>query len=276
MPTIDVPGIGPIVLVDREQLRFKLHGRQLAIPYHLKKLMQEVPPPPAAFDLSKSEQIVFPILGNNKYGDCFYAAVAHIAQCWTGNAGTECQFDENQLTKRYLQIAGGDNGLDDGTIFPEFMAGIVGPNGPRKILQEFTIDPKDEATATLCMWAFCGLVWTCSLPGGWANNAKPGAIWDEHGGSPVGGHAMILTGKNPKGYDLRTWGVSPPPILTQKGLLSADPELVVCISMDMFSPAGVAPCGANYDQISALLVTLGGKPLPPNPFPPAAPLDWLI
>jgi len=271
-----VPGVGSIAFPDRDQMRVRSNGRQLSIPTHMMGLMEAIPPPPAIFDLSKAEAIKYPILGNNQYGDCFYAAAAHQSQTYTGNVGTAAQFDVNALVHRYEQLSGGDNGLSDGDIMPEFKTGIVGPNGPHKIIDWMTIKPSDAASVALGMWAFCGLMWTCALPSGWANNAKPGATWGTGAGHPVGGHAMHLTGVNAKGgYDVRTWGISPPINVTKAGLLSADPELIVCFSLEMFGPDGVAPhCGANYDQLAALWRQLGGKTLPPSPFPPAPELDW--
>jgi len=271
------PVIGPIKLVDREQLRFKSHGRSCMVPRYLAGIMSSIPSPPATFDFSKGESLKFPILGNDQYGDCYYAAAAHAAQTWTGNVGSEVSFDKNALCNRYLQISGGDNGLDDSTIFPEFKSGIVGPNGPHKILDELTVDPNDQQSMDLALWAFCGMIWTMALGRTWHSKAAPGMTWDASNKGPsIGGHATWLTGKNAVGYDVRTWGISPPIKLTRAGLLAADSELVVCFSMEMFNSAGIAPCGANYDQLATLWVQMGGKPLPPNPFPPSQPLDWLI
>lgn len=281
MPLIDPPDvnplIGPIKLVDREQLRFKSHGRKCAVPRYLAALDVQIPPAPATFDFSKGETLKFPIDGNDQYGDCYYAWACHAAQLWTGNAGPECSFDRAAIVKRYLQISGGDNGLSDDQIFPEFKKGIVGPNGPRKIIEELTVDPSDTQSVELAMWAFAGLAWTMSLGRTWHSNAGPGVVWDANNKGPsIGGHAVMLSGKNSVGYDVRTWGISPPVKVTHAGIMASDSELIACFSLDMFSPAGVGPCGANYDQLATLWVQMGGHKLPDNPFPPAPPLDWLI
>jgi len=272
MPIVNIPGVGDVVLVDREQLRFTTHGRQASIPRHLRAMLANIPPNPAVFDWSKGETIKFPTLGNDRYGDCYLVDILHWIQAMTGNAtGTQSQFDLQAVIQKYLQMSPGDNGLDDGQIFPAWKSGLFG----HKILDEMTINPADTATMALCMWGWCGLSWTCALPKGWANNARPGATWGPNSGPPVGGHAMYQSGCNFKGgYDARTWGISPPINVTHAGLMSADPEVVVAFSLDMFNVNGVAPCGASYDQLAALWVQLGGKHLPPNPFPPAQPLDW--
>jgi hypothetical protein len=256
------------VLVNREQLRFKAHKRQFRIPMYAHAGMQRSLVPPATFDWGSKND--YPVFGNDQYGDCYYAAVCHAAQTFTGNASSECTFDVNTITQRYLQIAGGDNGLDDGTIMPEWKSGIVGPNGPRKILDEMTVDPNDDASTALAMWAFCGLIYTCSLLDSWLSNPQPGQTWDANGRpDPNAGHAILLTAKNSKGgYDLQTWGFKPPINLTPAGLKAADPELIVAFSLDMFDRNGYAPCGQSYDQLAALWVQCGGKALPPSPFPP--------
>lgn len=269
--SVDVPGVGKVVLVNREQLRFKSHTRMAKAPAG--DALAATPTPPSTFDWAKGESLKFPILGNDRYGDCYYAAVGHASQTYTGNSGAECQFDVNLLTRRYLRIAGGDNGLDDQTIMPEWKRGIVGPDGPHKIVDEMTVSVDDEKAQQFASWAFGGLIWTCSLPSGWANNAKPGAVWDAGQGRSVGGHAMFLTGKQPNGnWDVRTWGISPPVQLTPRGLRSADSELIVAFSMDQFKTNGrSAFTGLHYKQQAALWRTMGGKDLPPSPFPDPEP-----
>lgn len=267
-----------ITLVDREQLRFRRHGRVCEIPRGLRGIMAGIPTPPTTYDFSKAEALKFPILGNNRYGDCYYACIAHHAQLFTGQWGEQCQFDEAALIQRYLHIAGGDRGLGDDQVIPEYKAGILGPNGPHKILDELTVKVNDIASIALAQWAFCGLWWTCSLGSGWENAAGPGVVWDTNNyGRSIGGHAMLLTGMNATDrFDVRTWGISPAVKVTHSGLQNADSELIVVFSMEMFNAAGRAPCGATYAQLSKLWVDMGGQQLPNDPFPPAEPLDWLI
>jgi hypothetical protein len=270
MKHVHVPHLGhDVCLVPREQLRFRSHGRTFAIPHHLKGLLGAMPTPPAVFSYSKGLQ--YPILGNDTRGDCFYTACAHAAQTWTGSAGAEVTFNPAAVVARYLQIAGGDNGLNDALMMPEWRGGIVGPRGPHKILDEMTVNPQDDASTALAMWAFCGLLYTASLLDAWYANPKPGDVWDAVGTpDPNAGHAIHLTGKEAAGtYELQTWGFSPCIHLTPAGLKVSDPELIVAFSLEMFNAAGIAPCGLSYDALAALWVQCGGHALPPSPFPPA-------
>lgn len=276
MPTINVPGIGNIVLVDREQLRFKSHGRVFSTPRGLRSVMAQIPPVPATWDFSKGEAIKYPILGNNRYGDCYYAAILHYVQTMTGQFGSEATFSEQAVIARYLQLSGGDNGLGDGDVFPEWKNGLLGPNGPHKILDELTVDVHDQTAVDLAGWAFCGNLWTCAIPSNWINSASPGAVWDTSNGDVKGGHAMHWTGKRQGNYDVRTWGISPPVEVTYRGMLSADSELPVVFSLEMFDPTtGLSHIGATYDMHATLWKNMGGKDLPPSPFPPPPqPIDW--
>ncbi len=263
-----------ICLVPREQLRHKCHGRTFRVPVHLKGMLRSLPTPPAVFSWSKNNTVKYPILGNDNYGDCYYAAVCHASQTYTANASTEDSFDVNAVVARYKVLSGGDNGLDDATIMPEWKAGIVGPKGPHKILDEMTVDPRDDASTLLAMWGFGGLIYTASLLDAWFANPKPGDTWDAVGQpDPSAGHAIYLTGKSAKGtYDLQTWGFNPPINLTPNGLKASDPELIVAFSLEQFNSKGVcAFTGMTYDQKAALWTQVGGMTLPPSPFPVVPP-----
>ncbi len=259
-----------ICLVPRAQLRRTTDGRTFSLPVHLKAMLAKLPTAPSVFSWSKNNTVQYPILGNNRYGDCFYTACCHAAQTWTANAGTECSFDAASVIARYLKIAGGDNGLDDMTMMPEWRSGIIGPNGPHKILDEMTVNPRDDASTALAMWAFAGLVYTAALSDSWVANPGPGDVWDASTPNPDNGHATTLTGKTARGmYELQTWGFSPSIYLTPNGLKSSDPELIVAFSLEMFNSQGISPAGMTYEQAAALWVACGGKALPPSPFPPA-------
>jgi hypothetical protein len=232
-----------------------------------------LPPVPGSYDWSQGEKLIFPVDGNDQYGDCYYACIAHGSNCFTGNGSTECSFDVNALDQRYLTISGGDNGLGDDQAMPEWLGGIIGPNGPRKILDYLVVDMTQPDLVNFCRWAFCGLVWTCSLLSDWENQTSPGSIWDAGSApDPNAGHAMFQTGVHSNGnIDTRTWGISPPIQVTPAGVAAAQSEYITAFSLDMFNPQGYAPCGLHYVDLANYWVQVGGKALPPNPFPAPLP-----
>lgn len=65
------------------------------------------------------------------------------------------------------------------------------------------------------------------------------------------------------------WGLNPPVRLTQAGLESSDPEIIVCFSFEWFDPkTGYAPNGLHYVELASVWQQLGGRQLPANPYPP--------
>lgn len=262
-----IPHLGrEIILVPRATLRRRKEARVFLA-------QGPLPTPPASFSWSKGNTVSYPILGNDQYGDCYYAAICHAAQTYTANGASECAFDPGAVIARYKILSGGDNGLDDATTMPEWKSGIVGPKGPHKILDEMTVNPNDDAATALAMWLFCGLIYTAALPDAWVRNPHPGDVWYQSQSNPQNGHAMFLTGRKTAGtYDLQTWGFNPPINLTPDGLKGSDPELIVAFSLEMFNAQGIAPCGLAYSQLAALWVQCGGHALPPSPFGPPSPV----
>ncbi len=277
--TLTLPDGSTVKLVNREKMRAKPGTRSATIPRHLKGVIASLPIPPPTYDYTKNNTVAFPVLGNNQVGDCYYAAGCHIFQAWNANVGTPITFNEAAVIARYRKLSGGDNGLSDYDVFGqnhngEFYGGIVGPNGPHKILDHMTVDPADEQAMDLTEWAFGGHVFTCALCNSWLNNSKPGALWDKGTPNPNAGHAIILTGKKANGNrSLQTWGFNPPIEVTRAGILSADPEVLVCFSLEWFDPqTGKAPNGLTYQELADLWHTLGGRQLPPSPFVPPTPV----
>lgn len=178
MKTIQLANGQRVRLVDREQLRVKGPHKKARTP-----MLKGEPTPPTSFDYSKNEALIYAILGNDQYGDCYYVAICNGSKTWTGNTATEWLPDVNAVTQRYQQISGGDNGLSDTDAMPEWLGGIVGPNGPHKII-DWMVVPQDPAATWEFLFWFCGgMIWTCSLLDTWLNSTSPGTIWDA-GGTP--------------------------------------------------------------------------------------------
>lgn len=262
MKTVHIPHLGrTVILVDREKMRRKGVRRYF---------QNGTGTPPAYTDWSLGETIQYPMLGNDTEGDCYYAAILHMVQTFMGQRGEEPNWNASAVLKRYEQLSGGDNGLSDSDVYPEWKAGILGPDGPNKILDDLLVNPDDTAALDMAIWRFQGVLLTVSLPGNWADSAGPGVTWTTPISSFVGGHAIVLTGKNAKGgYDLRTWGISPPINVTQKGFMACDPEIIVVFSAEQFDPAtGLDPNGFTWEEQRALWMQWGGKDVGPSPFSP--------
>lgn len=61
--------------------------------------------PPASVDYSKPVP-VWPMMGNDKYGDCTCAAAGHMIEEWTANTGKEETMSDSQILTAYKHFAG--------------------------------------------------------------------------------------------------------------------------------------------------------------------------
>ena len=271
-----------VVFPDRQKMKRGSGHRMFTKPAY-ESLINVLPEAPLTCDWSKNESIKFPILGNDRVGDCYYAAILHLAQCFAGQYGEVPQFDVEAVIARYYQLSGGDNGLSDSDVFPEYKKGILGPDGQYKILDSLLVNHSDPHTIRMAIWAFNGTLWTTSLPSGAANNAAPGAIWDADNSRSVGGHAMMFSGYD-KYYKTRTWGISPPINVTDNFLEVNDVEIIVVFSKDQFHPTThLTAAGLTWEQTRQIWIQYGGRdvgaspwndpPVPPvPPAPPAPPI----
>lgn len=72
-----------------------------------KYVTAQLPPPPVAVDYSKPVP-VWPMMGNDKYGDCTCAAAGHMIEEWTANTGTEKTVPDSQILAAYNHFSKGN------------------------------------------------------------------------------------------------------------------------------------------------------------------------
>lgn len=248
-----------------------------------------LPAPPPSFDWSLNRKIKFPLDGNDRYGDCFMAAICHASNAMTGVVtGTPDAFDQAAIIAAYLKLSGGDNGLNTDQVMPYWRNGILG--GPHKIWDFMQVSATNPYAQLLAGWQNGGLIFTAALPDAWVANPHPGAAWDSGPGvqsNPNNGHAMYISGKNLDGsLNVETWGFDQPIKLTPAGLALCDPELFCVASPDWFDSNGKSPTGIDYATYATVWRQEGGGMLPnitpapsptptptpkPVPFPPLPP-----
>lgn len=268
-----------VALIPRAQLRAHPSAKRT------RRARTGAPVPPAApasWDNSRGEQIDYQCYCNgppwpNPLGDCFYEAIVHGSSNWTANSGTEFEANAEAVAARYLALSGGDNGLSDQDVMPEWLAGIVGPSGPRKILDWMVVTaPVGGPQWQQMMWACGGLIWTCSLCEEWLSADSPGAIWDAGSPDPEAGHAMFLTGRRAATgpTDTRTWGITPPIDVTDAGFASAESEFIALFSADQFAASnGVCVfSGMTWEAKREWWLSIGGKDVGTSPFGPTPPV----
>ena len=233
-----------------------------------------------------AKQLQFPMYGNDRLGDCMWAAAGHGQGTFTGNVGTEIIFDETALEDQYMQLSGGDNGLDEGTLIQGWTAGMNGaPAGSAKqcIVDALDIDPTN---ATMCQTAiqyFGGILFMLDVPDAWINNftGNGGDVWDAPARADANnGHGVWWNGVDTNGrYKLQTWGSWV--WITPAGVAACDPSAIVVFSPNWFDPkTGYAPNGLHITQLAAIWQQAGGTAIPqsviaafppPNPSPSPTP-----
>ena len=226
---------------------------------------------PIDYGVFQGKQLPFPLYGNDRLGDCMYVAGIHCDQTWTGAGGVESVFDENTLEQDYLQLSGGDNGLDEGTLIPAWKSGLAG-NKSASILGALDIDPNNPQLMQVACQYFGCVFFMLDVPDDWIQNFTDGGVWDAPAvADQNNGHGVMLNGVDKAGrYNVRTWGQKT--WLTPAGVKQCDPTAFVAFSMRWFNAQGYAPNGLHYVDLSKLWVTMGGNALPANPFPAPAPV----
>ena len=236
------------------------HTMKIGHPTTRFQLSGAYPPVNLPVDWTENNSLSFPLDGNDHYGDCLYAAACHGDNTFTGNHGAESIFNLNTIIQDYLQLSGGDNGLNEGQIVGAWQNGLANTSDAR-ILAALNLDPTDHAAMQAAIYFFGGVLFMLDVPETWYQSFTTGATWDAPATADKNnGHGVWWNGVNTQGYyKLQTWGTYG--WITPAGVAVCDPSCFVVFSLRWFN-AGVAPNGMTYDQLAALWVQFGGQPFP--------------
>lgn len=174
--------------------------------------VQALPPPPDHLYLHKrTPAMVWPMHGNDRYGDCTCAAAAHMVELWTAMQGREIMLTDNEVLVAYWAITGNrDIGANMLTVLNYWRHTGLGQH----TLYAFAKTDTDmELRQSLQLFGGSyigiglpktaqaqtgpGMVW--KLPYGYTNNldARPWS-W--------GGHAVNVVGYDTNYVYVVTWG----------------------------------------------------------------------
>jgi len=212
-------------------------------------------------DWTKNNSLTFPMDGNDRYGDCLYAAACHADNTFTGNLGPESNFDLQSIINSYLQLSPSNSGLNSGQIIGAWKNGLA--NIPSaQILDALDLDPTNAAAMQAAIYLFGGVVFMLALPDVWHNSYGPGVIWNAPATpDPSLGHAVWWNGVDANGnYKLQTWGTYC--WITTSGVKICDPSCFVVFSTRWFNSGGIAPNNLTYLQLAVLWQQFGGNTLP--------------
>jgi hypothetical protein len=220
------------------------------------------------------------MLGNDQYGDCFFAAMGHSELLWTSLNGQGREIDSPTLVKDYLACNGGDNGTDPvqgmnwwkqnsllGTITQYFRVPVSDIEGIRHTRQLF----KSVILCTYLQKAWEGQKeWK-----GPTNGVPSTGPWSKGSWSASNDalHAVPLVDDDATGFYLCTWGDASYRI-TNQAILDYAIGVYVPVSKLILDGSGLTPGQKlSLEWLAYDAAVLSGGPLPPKPAPVIPPVD---
>lgn len=175
-------------------------------------LHEQLPPPAPVYDaLDQLRQrlavsdlaALFPMDGNDRYGDCTVAALAHAVTVYRGRLGQESVMEKQDVIKLYLHLTkGADSGLAELDVLNYWRRHAA---GGEKIMAYASIDPKNHAHVQHAIQLFGGVYLGFQVPEGCEEQFDAGTPWVP-GKLTTDGHAVFATGYDADGVTVLTWG----------------------------------------------------------------------
>lgn len=258
------------------------------------------PPPPASMDYL-SNVADWPMYGNDQWGDCVWAMIAHVIEAVTCyGQGTTVEISDADVLKGYSDVTGfdphagppGANPTDQGTVIQDALdywrkTGV----GGHKIVAFAQVDVKNPTELDAALAIFGHLCLGINFPNSAMDQFNNGQPWDvvPNDGGIDGGHAIndggynltaglppevTLIGRTADGdWEVVTWGRRQR--MTQAFFAMYCEEAWTIISPEWISANGTAPDGLDVAAFNTAFTALTGQPAPlpvppsPTPVPPA-------
>lgn len=214
-----------------------------------------LPTAPAAFDWSQKEGVYldYPVLGNDRYGDCVFASACHCIGTWTGQTGVEQPLLERDALNAYREFTGfreDDPSTDKGAYMLDTVKEWrTHPIAGHTIKAFALVNPSDTKLLTIAANHFGGLWTGWGLPAAWANENELWTVGPGVGGQwapwSLGGHAMHVVAVSPMGVVVRTWGGLR--VITWAAFRVYCDEAFALISHDMWAVLQSDRCPSGID-----------------------------
>lgn len=196
----------------------KRHAQPARPQLRLTQVFQEanLPAPPPAVDW-QDDRIVWPMYGNDSWGDCVWAEIGHAVNQATYYAtGAEVQPTETDILKAYSAVTGfdvnagppGSNPTDRGTYLQDAMkywrkTGVAG----HKIVAYASLDVANLDEIRHAIALFGSISIGIQFPNSAMNQFNAGQVWDVVPGAKVeGGHCVLAGAYDKDGVGIVTWG----------------------------------------------------------------------
>jgi hypothetical protein len=163
-----------------------------------------LPTPPATREVPAAN---YPMDGNDTYGDCTIAGVAHLIRGWdVETAESDAVPTEGAVVQEYFKLTGGeDTGLNEAEVLKTWQTtGLFG----EQIAGYAPVNPKDLLQLHQAVAFYGGLYLGIMCPQSAQEQFARGEEWTYVEGSPVlGGHCVVALGYGPHGgLHCATWG----------------------------------------------------------------------
>ncbi|HZP46300.1 MAG TPA: hypothetical protein VFB15_11685 [Candidatus Binataceae bacterium] len=232
--------------------------RTLQIARYLRAPLGGLPAPrPGGVDWGaavRADQLALGMLGNDQYGDCFWAMAAHAFMTWNANAGRKVEFTTDAVLDAYCAYLGIprsqlNDQTDNGTVMLDGLkflrtTGIKDSAGNYHKIGAFAaVNPKDQREVQVALDVFGELLIGVEFPQSWMD----ATIWDVtaspiEGGHAINGIARDLLNAPAKGINIDTWGTDDRWI-TWPAIAKYCDEMYVTIPPDWLQANGKAPSG---------------------------------
>ncbi|MGC8470035.1 MAG: hypothetical protein ACP5NI_09045 [Acetobacteraceae bacterium] len=204
----------------------------------------------------------WPMLANDRVGDCTLAAAGHLIQAWTTATGAARVMTDADAISAYTLIGGyrpGDPATDIGCYETAVLGwwltkGLAVGEGPLDLLDGFaTLDPRDGRLIRQAIALLGGVYAGLSLP----LTAQDGGAWEVPASGPVGdgapgswgGHAVPLLGYDAEGLVCVTWGA--PQRLSWAFWETYADEAYALLSRDFLAANGTTGSGLSWAAFAA-------------------------
>lgn len=197
------------------------------------------------------------MLGNDRYGDCVFAAIAHMIMNWTAHTGKMFTPSLGDVLKAYHDVTGFDpySGVNDnGTAMTDAYdywknVGIAG----HKIDGWAQIDWKNKKHVMLAIYLFGGVNPGIVMPQSALHQFDAGLHWhvEEDDMGIVGGHSVPYFGYGSEGGTGITWGKRQP--TSWEFWDKYVEECYVPLSLDWIKSTKEAPNHLKMDELEDML-----------------------
>lgn len=163
-----------------------------------------LPKPPATREVPAAS---YPMDGNDTYGDCTIAGVAHLVAGWNAETHEKDPVpSEEAIVAEYFGLTGGeDTGLNEAEVLKRWQTqGLFG----ERIAGYAPVNPRDLLQLHQAVAFYGGCYLGIECPESAQQQFSNGEPWTYVEGSPVlGGHCVVALGYGPHGgLHCATWG----------------------------------------------------------------------